>query len=205
MNTELIAYYQNLLLMQYLKPKAKATISALISILMIYDLMIQVRDGYNLETAIGVQLDILGKYLGVSRVVSGFPLGSDYWGYALYSSTFPIPGIRPYSVYGSTPATPGVLSYYDGEDTYTMTDDEYRTIQAMALRRRTSAMSIDTIDNVMFPVFGTNYAAFEAPMVINYKIQTEFARMAQLVSGSGLIPHPMGVLITLTIEDTISS
>lgn len=60
-------YYANLLIMQYHnKPKAKATIKA--STLSIPDTLIQdVLNGYDIETAVGAQLDTLGQYVGVDR------------------------------------------------------------------------------------------------------------------------------------------
>lgn len=205
MNAELILYYQNLLLLQYRKPKAQATISALITLLMIYDLMISVRDGYNLDTAIGVQLDILGKYLGVLRVVEGFPLETPSFGYARYGDSFPVPDIESYSVYGVTPVSPGWISYFDGQSTYMMTDDEYRIILKMAVARKNGNSSVQEIDSVLFPAFSNNYLAIEGPMTIEYQVQTAFKRLAQLVQGAGLFPKPMAVLTTLVVQDVLSS
>ena len=72
MNSELISYYINLLIIQYRnKPNASGTIEALIKSLMIYDLIRSVENGYDVETAVGVQLDVLAKYVGVQRVSTG--------------------------------------------------------------------------------------------------------------------------------------
>lgn len=60
-------YYSNLLILQYHnKPKAKATIEATVGLLP-DDLILEVINGFNIETAIGKQLDILGIYVGVDR------------------------------------------------------------------------------------------------------------------------------------------
>lgn len=60
-------YLARLIIIQYRnKPKAKQTVELLGSILP-FELMFMVRDGFNLETAVGKQLDILGKYIGVDR------------------------------------------------------------------------------------------------------------------------------------------
>jgi hypothetical protein len=61
-------YYANLLIKQYHEqPKAKATIGALAE-KMCCDLVFnEVRDAFDVETATGKQLDILGKYFGVNR------------------------------------------------------------------------------------------------------------------------------------------
>lgn len=61
------SYYSNLLIMQYHnKPKAKATIESTVGLLP-DDLIMEVINGFDIETAVGKQLDILGEYVGVDR------------------------------------------------------------------------------------------------------------------------------------------
>jgi hypothetical protein len=61
------SYYSNLLILEYHnKPKAKATIEACVA-LMPDDLLREVLGGFDIETAVGKQLDILGEYVGVDR------------------------------------------------------------------------------------------------------------------------------------------
>ena len=63
-------YYSNLLIMQYnQKPKAIATIQALSGAAIASDIEGQVKTAFDLDTAIGKQLDILGNLVGVSRVL----------------------------------------------------------------------------------------------------------------------------------------
>lgn len=70
---ELKDYYADLLILQYKgKPKAYATIQALAELEIRNQLPIQIQDAFGLETAFGVQLDIVGKYAGVSRNVYTF-------------------------------------------------------------------------------------------------------------------------------------
>lgn len=60
-------YLSNLLIIQYnSKPRASATIKS-IAKMFPDELIISVRDGFNLESASGEQLDILSKYIGASR------------------------------------------------------------------------------------------------------------------------------------------
>lgn len=70
---ELIDYYSNLLILQYKgKPKALATIQALVKPSIMDQLPFAVRDAFGVDTAIGVQLDVIGKYAGVSRIAKTF-------------------------------------------------------------------------------------------------------------------------------------
>lgn len=68
--SEYTDYYANLLILQYkTQPKARATISALTDKVIADGLLLDVVNGFNLLTAQGKQLDILGKYIGLSRNV----------------------------------------------------------------------------------------------------------------------------------------
>ncbi len=80
MNTELIAYYVNLLIIQYHSlTRARGHIEAIATSEMIYDLIAAVGNAYDIDTAVGVQLDVLGSYLGVDRLATGTPLSdADY-------------------------------------------------------------------------------------------------------------------------------
>lgn len=85
-NENLLDYYKNLLIVQYNdKTKARKTIRVLVDATMIYDIMVAIRDGFDLDTAIGKQLDILGKYIGSDRVITGTAFTRDYFGYVEYS------------------------------------------------------------------------------------------------------------------------
>lgn len=73
---ELIDYYANLLILQYLeKPNAFATIQALVTPVIMDQLPTSVMNAFDLSgvsTAVGKQLDVLGKYAGVTRNGYGF-------------------------------------------------------------------------------------------------------------------------------------
>jgi hypothetical protein len=79
------AYYGSRLAIQYRgQPKAQATIQLLTKQAM-GDLMIQdVQDAWDLATAVGPQLDTVGKYIGLSRNVS-VTLTRPYFGFVLYA------------------------------------------------------------------------------------------------------------------------
>lgn len=65
---DIIDYYINLLILQYAgKSKARATVEAIVDPAVMDQLPIELQNCFDLETAEGVQLDIIGKYAGVSR------------------------------------------------------------------------------------------------------------------------------------------
>lgn len=67
---EIQEYYADLLILQYkTQPKARATIKALIKELYGSGSLLALVNGYGLDTAVGKQLDVLGKYIGLNRKV----------------------------------------------------------------------------------------------------------------------------------------
>ncbi len=78
---ELAAYYANLLILQYRgAARAYATIKAQVGPVIMNQLPVAVQDAFDIETAVGAQLDILGKYIGASRMgygTSGQPITLD--------------------------------------------------------------------------------------------------------------------------------
>lgn len=81
--TKLIEYYIDLLIIQYHnKPKARATIKIFISeLLQLYALIREVEKAFDINTAIGYQLDIVGKYFGVVRNFVGLDFGYKYFSF----------------------------------------------------------------------------------------------------------------------------
>lgn len=70
---ELKKYYSGLLILQYLqKPKARATVEETVEPLFIDQLPVAVENAFEINTAEGVQLDVIGKYVGVNRTAFDF-------------------------------------------------------------------------------------------------------------------------------------
>jgi hypothetical protein len=79
--TELAEYYAGLLIIQYIgKLKAYATVRDTVYPILVDQMPLQVQDSFDIETAVGVQLDTIGKYIGASRYgygLSGQPIALD--------------------------------------------------------------------------------------------------------------------------------
>ena len=66
--TDLEDYYKNLLIIQYHnKPKAQATVAQWVDCMTGDGIMTQLWDAFDIDTAIGAQLDAIGKLVGVGR------------------------------------------------------------------------------------------------------------------------------------------
>lgn len=77
-NDELKEYYANLLILQYRgKPKAYATAKFLSGIGIADQLPAQIRDAFDIESAEGVQLNVIGQIVGVKRTIANITLSDD--------------------------------------------------------------------------------------------------------------------------------
>ena len=172
---ELIKYFTDLLILQYRnKPKAKATIEALArqtfsdSVGNIFP--IEVQKAYDLDTASGDQLDIIGKYiLGVDRYLK-FPI-DDNFAYADYdeSSSSTI----GYSEYSSEANTYPYAEYrYTSYNYQRVTDDAFRRILKMCAELKGKPLSLGCIDDALYRNFGSSIYIVEGNKSINYHISS---------------------------------
>lgn len=66
---EIVNYYADLLILQYLeKPRAYETIRATIRPFIMDQISLDVQNAFAIDTAVGVQLDVIGKYVGANRM-----------------------------------------------------------------------------------------------------------------------------------------
>jgi hypothetical protein len=205
-NAALIDYYTNLLIIQYHnKPKARATIEAMITEGMIYDLAILVRDGFNLETAVGAQLDIIGKYVGVNRVVTGTAFTRSYYGYAEYGDVTPF-AFNPMIVYGAAIPDVQFRNYKESSQSlYALTDEEMRAMIKLAIVRNNSNASVRDIDNLLYALFGSDVYFLDRQnmTIVSYMLGDKYSRVFQIAKSSGLLPNPAGVGTVITVVPDI--
>lgn len=70
---KLVNYYINLLILQYnTAPLVRGTIKKLVEQVLGSLISKEIEDGFNIETSVGKQLDILGKYLNIERYQLGY-------------------------------------------------------------------------------------------------------------------------------------
>jgi len=194
---ELIQYYVNLLIIQYHeKPKAKAHIEAIVTECVADQLIAQVRDGFDIETAVGAQLDIVGKYVGIPRIVNGFPFGRDYFEMPSYDDPSPTTYFG-FGLYGAEPAH--YFAYYaDAENQYIMNDYEMRYIIKLKIAQQNSNHSLESIDDIVdefFQVSGSPILSVtdNLDMTINYDFSGDIQIIHRLAVYLDCLPHPAGV------------
>lgn len=208
MNTELIEYYVNLLIIQYHnKIKARAHISALVTAAMIYDIAIAVQDGFNIETAIGAQLDILSKIIGVDRIVTGASFTRDYFGYALYTDPGPTYAFFGYADYTNTSVDEQFRLYIeDNRALYDLNDTELRMMLKMQIIKNNSNGSMKSIDDLLTAFFPNEVIFTERyPMGETFIFEEGLRRLATIAQSEDLLPRPSGVNLTVAFVPFITA
>lgn len=108
---EILDYYQSLMARQYAGlPRASANIRNYVAQANGENFLAQLETAFDLNTAIGAQLDIIGKYVGVSRNIT-VPITTPYFGFWDYTVVDPDDqnpnGFYDYS-YGTGGSAPAV-------------------------------------------------------------------------------------------------
>jgi len=199
-NQDLINYYAALLILQYKNlSNAKATTQAIIEIIMVYEIIESVKNGYNIDTAIGTQQDILGKYIGIKRQIDGIDFTRTYFGFLTYAETPPKTGISGYANY--TDPVPDVqyrMYSEEGGDILVLNDEEYRLFQRLRVKINYSNASLKDIDDILLEIFeGTASVIDNGDMELTYTFPSDKTRLVTIANSVGVIPRPMGVNVII--------
>ncbi len=205
---ELIDYYVNLLIIQYNdKPKARATIALFAEILLANGIIFQVQDGYDIDTAIGLQLDTVAKYIGSTRFYSGQDL-TGYFSLALYSDPDEgAPDKIGFADYDDVGIKIGKFLVYDEvlSQTFALTDSEFRVLLKLNILRNNTNGSNGEINAGLFNLFGTQLLMVDnLDMTITYIADPSIATLIGAAKVKDLLPRPMGVALDLVIASVVT-
>lgn len=205
--TDIIQYYVNLIIIQYHnQPKAQATIALYAQELLASGIFFDIQNAFNLDTAIGVQLDIIGKYVGVDRYYSFVNL-ANYFSLETYLETAPTTppryGYSTYATYDTTPPN-GTLVYGNIITTNNkLGDDDYRLLIRLKIIENNLNYSHQQIDDAMYNAFGAALRPESTGhMAMYYFITADISNLIQAIISKGLLPKPMGVLLWTVTEVT---
>lgn len=203
-----IEYYKDLLLYQYINlPKARAHVGLLCSQALIDLLPIDFNNAFDLDTAVGDQLDILGEYIGFDRIVSIAPSRTYFTFNDIVSPTAG-------STIGFTSHNSATLNrnYYfysyiqSGGIATALIDDEYRLLLKIKLVNNISQNSLYEITALLYEYFSTDIILIDQlDMSMSYFVKSNIENIITIAYNEGLIPKPMGVNISgIFIADDIS-
>lgn len=201
-NQELVAYYQNLLVIQYKQlPKAFETIGALSTEVVANQIYSQVLDGFDLETAIGDQIDILGAYVGAHRFLANFSSTNAFMAFPLYADAG-AGSVIGFSEYTDPNPPIGYWRLYTTVDvSLSLTDGQMRDLTKYLIAVHASDMTNKSIDEIMYQFFTTYVTLTDgADMSLTYThdATNDPFQLFDIVVYMGALPSPAGVQINVS-------
>ena len=194
---ELVLYYTNLLIIQYAgKPKASATVALCSDILAGDNIIFDVEKAFDIDTAVGKQLDTIGKWVGVNRSYKGGLLPENLFGFVRYGFNKNGTGQKGFKRYGENKIG-GYLTYADTIGNNILPDNDYRFIIKLKIVSNNSDCTHKSIDNQLFDFFGnTVIASTSNQMDITYFINVNNREgLIDVILQKEVLPIPLAVKV----------
>ncbi len=202
--SELAQYYTNQLIMEYFGlPLARGTVTAFTTQAISDMIVMQVREGFNLDSAAGKQLDALGELVGLQRSVPGFTPGFPEFAMPDYSDV-DAGTLVGFATYDDNPPPDGYWANYDDSPTqYIMTDGQFVEFIRFMVAVRASDYSLKALTDIFFIFFGTLVTITDnLDMTVTYThdATNDMEILFALLDYLGILPRPAGVqAIVVTI------
>jgi hypothetical protein len=154
---------------------------------------------WNIDTAQGFGLDIWGRIVGISRVI---PIPGTTGSFGFDNADTP----PDWQNFGSINDPGAGGPFYSGEvstGSFTLNDDAYRTLilaKALANIAATTAPGMNQLVQNLFPGRGRAYTIDNRDMSMTYVFEFSLSSIEfAILSFSGVLPHPGGVLTNITV------
>lgn len=205
---ELLNYYKNLLIIQYHNgAKARATIDTYVNLLWANQILRQIRDSFDVDTAIGAQLDVIGLWVGVDRYYSLKPYDNHPW-------------ISLIEITGATdPILQGGFSEVDNFNTVLggfltpdmasgaarseLADSEFRTIIKLKIIKNSISHTCKNIDDAIYGLFGNDvYTTWDLNnhiLYYNYSSSYQQYWLLNLANKKNVLPCPTPCRIAFNV------
>lgn len=202
---ELLNYYSNLLIVQYNgKPKAKATIELLTYIMYANLIMLQIQNAFDWKVAIGNQLDIIGKWVVVSRNYQG----TLFWNKTFLSypnSDDLVPTDKTdafqhgYSDYNTFDDNEGETLTYNniGFVEQSLSDDDYRIVIGLKIIKNSINHTCKNIDDAIWEYFEGDIYTTWNDMELTYNYPSSLETIMEVCYYKNVLPVPTGISVIL--------
>lgn len=201
-NPELLEYYADRLILQYRnKDKARKTIQCFVNCSLVDGLFDQLNTAFDLDTAVGAQLTILGKVVGVPRNITGLDLVHTFFSFTSYVGE---PDSVGFGSYADAPyGTDLFLSYFDNT-IYTLTNFEMRSLIMLKILYNNRYSSLKQIVDGLWDLFGYNVSYIDnKDMTVTINVVQPYGNVFLAAEFLKILPKPMGVGVTLNIETAL--
>lgn len=191
----LTTYYIDLLIIQYItKVNARQTVGVFVKESVADHISEAVRDGFDLENAVGAQLDTLAAYRGAIRTVFGLDLSRNFFHMPPYDDVDPTLGFG-FAEYGDTVTWFFLLYANANQPSYAMNDDELRRFTKYLAKLQSNFLSLKEVDDILFEFFQNKVQLVDnGDMTITYTHDVgDPDNLFTIVSQTNNLPRPAGV------------
>lgn len=202
---ELFLYYPNLLIVQYNNlPRAKATIELFTYLMFVNLIMLQIQNAFDWKTAVGNQLDIIGKWVGVSRSYQGLLFwNKTFLSYPSWDSLTPTDetdslqhGYSDYNTFDTD--TGGTLTYKDiGFVEQALNDDDFRVVIGLKIIKNSINHTAKNIDEAIWEYFNEQVYTTWDDFEVTYHYPESMNTIMEVCKYKNVLPAPTGVAIEL--------
>jgi len=201
---ELSNYYVERLIYQYAdQTNAQRLTALMVKQALADDIFTAIELAYNIDTAVGPQLDVIGKYVGVPRNINPVSPSPYFFGFVNYSGGGNTNGFRNYA---QNTNLQGIWETYASSIAFKtdLTDIQYRLVIQLQIILNycdNTLASIEKLLNLILPGFVT--LTDNQNMTLTYLISSDAPIGSALLTE--FLPAPMGVGINVIVISTGST
>jgi hypothetical protein len=195
-----VDYYQSLLIYQYSEQyNALETVNALMTELFMAGVPYDLERAFDLDTAVGEQLTILGKYVGVPRNVQGYDPTRLFCEFITYitSDLTDRTGMRTYT---TLPSPSGqmysYMAYSNG--VFTLTDAQLRILIQLKIAFNVGRSTYYLLKTILYDLFDLPSLVYDNEnMSMTILVPIDYGEIFKLAALLGIFPVPACVLLHL--------
>lgn len=186
-------YYADLLIIQYRnKPKARATIKLGTNLYLADELLFDLSNVLDIDSAVGPQLDLIGKILGVGREIAGLTLNKDYF---TFEKTI------AYGYSDAQALSQGYWKKYSNSigSIYALDDTNYRALLKFKALYNSRYGSMGGMDLLYWKAFGDDVNLINnKDLSVTYEVTSTLSDAINAAIYLGYIEPPLGISFTIT-------
>jgi hypothetical protein len=206
--TAIVDYYVNRLIAQYVTmPKARGTIAAYVRQALIDGLYDELQNAFTLSTAVGPQLDILGKYIGLSRNIGVVVDDTPYFGFqSSNSDTGNLNGFTDSTDAGVNAQAIFYQTSFTNTVNTALTDTSYRFMLVLKIALNQSDGTLASIQDFLHTYLDGFVALVDnADMTMTYTFTEKVPAGLNAATIAAYLPRPMGVGVNFVTLDATAS
>lgn len=198
---QIVAYYQNLLIIQYKRlNKAALTVGVLSEQVVAGMIYNQVLNAFDLTTAIGEQIDILGTYVGANRFLANFSSTNTFMAFPVYANAG-AGTVVGFSQYTDVNPPVGYWRLYTTVDvSLVLTDGQMSELIKYLIAVHASTMTNGSIDDILFRFFGqyvTLTDNMDMSLTYTHDATNDPFQLFEIVQYMNALPQPAGVTVNV--------